>query len=487
MGSGFAFAFRKNRLKHAGMQKPRARGLNALHGMVVLFWLPILFVVLIYANKLLRPEMLVRDVNFPLYIYMLFISGLVFMGFRQDEVIGEREFRWVASLKRTNLEVIIVALGVFLVVFATKDRAVSRLFLGSYLVSSWMSLLFINRYFTVLLSRLAFNQSQRMRVLLVGSSRLARLLRGWIREQDSLGIEIVGLVSFSEEEAEKELEGLQYLGLVENLEPVIEKEGVDQVVILESKDSLGWVTFITRIAELYGCRILVYNQWEEFFNQPLIPFSEGSHTFFTFQEEPLENPINRVMKRGLDLAVSIPVVIFLLPPILLLAMLFQRLQSPGALFFKQERGGRRGESFEIFKIRTMHVRPDEEAKQATKEDPRIFPFGKLMRKTSLDEFPQFLNVLFGQMSVVGPRPHMVEHDDRFSRLVDVYRNRHFIKPGITGLAQIRGFRGEVTDSELIAERVRYDLEYISRWSIWLDIGIILKTVLHMIRPPKTAY
>lgn len=467
------------------MQKPRARGLNALHGMVVLFWLPILFVLLIFVNKALRPEMLVRDVNFPLYIYMLFISGLVFMGFRQQEALGEREFRWVASLKRTNLEVIIVALGLFLVVFATKDRAVSRLFLGSYLLGSWISLLFINRYLPVLLGRVLFSERQRMRVLLVGSSRLARLLGDWVRDQDSLGIEIVGLVAFSEDE--EEVEGVRSLGLVENLESVIEREGVDQVVILESKDSLGWVTFITRIAELFGCRILIYNQWEEYFNQPLIPFSEGSHTFFTFQEEPLENPLNRVMKRSLDLLVSIPVVLLVIPPILLLAMVFHRLQSPGPLFFKQRRGGRRGEPFEIFKIRTMHVRPEAEANQATKEDPRIFPFGKLMRKTSLDEFPQFINVLLGQMSVVGPRPHMLEHDERFSRLVDVYRNRHFIKPGITGLAQIRGFRGEVTDSELIAERVRYDLEYIGRWSIWLDVGIILKTFLQVFRPPQTAY
>lgn len=467
------------------MQKPRTRGLEALHGLVVLIWLPLLFSGWVALNIALRPGMLVEDVNFPLYLYMLLLSGILFLGIQRNNKYEFRDFQWVKTLQRTNIEVVVLALSLFLVAFATKDQAISRLFLATFLGAAWISLLVMNHFVPKLLSRLVFSGQEKARVLLIGNTRLARILEGWGRWQSTIGIEVVGLVTFSEE-AEGAVE-FPHLGLVENLEQIIQDHDINQLIILESKDSLGWVTFITRLGEIHGCRILIYNQWEEYFNQQLIPVIEGSHTFFTFMEEPLENPLNRIFKRLLDLVVAIPVILILLPLVTLIAWGAQRLQSPGPLFFRQQRGGRRGRPFEIFKFRTMHVENPEESRQASPGDKRIFPFGDFMRKTSLDEFPQFMNVLLGQMSVVGPRPHMLVHDEEFSRIVDIYRNRHFIKPGITGLAQIRGFRGEVTDSSLIAERVRYDLEYINKWTIWLDIAIIFRTFWQIFFPPKTAY
>lgn len=467
------------------MQKSRTRGLEALHGLVVMVWLPVLFLLWVALNIALRPNMLVEDVNFPLYLYMLVLSGVLFLGIQRQNSYEIRDFQWVKALQRTNLEVAIVALSLFLIAFATKDKAISRLFLITYLGTAWVSLLLINHFVPKILSRLVFSEQEKIRVLLIGNERLANLLEGWGNWQSAIGIEVVGLVTFTEQSGREST--IPRLGLVENLEEVIEAHEINQLIILESKDSLGWVTFITRLGELHGCRILIYNQWEEYFNQQLIPVIEGSHTFFTFMEEPLENPLNWIAKRFLDLVVSIPVVLFLLPLVALLAWIAQRMQSPGPLLFRQQRGGRWGQPFEIFKLRTMHVDNPDESQQAGKGDSRIFAFGEFMRKTSLDEFPQFLNVLLGQMSVVGPRPHMIVHDQQFSRIVDIYRNRHFIKPGITDLAQIRGFRGEVTESSLISERVRYDLEYINKWMIWLDIGIILKTFWQIFFPPKSAY
>jgi lipopolysaccharide/colanic/teichoic acid biosynthesis glycosyltransferase len=128
-----------------------------------------------------------------------------------------------------------------------------------------------------------------------------------------------------------------------------------------------------------------------------------------------------------------------------------------------------------------------EAKQATKGDPRVFRFGEWLRHTSIDELPQFLNVLRGEMSAVGPRPHLPEHDVLFHQHVDEYPMRHFAKPGITGLAQSLGYRGEITDVEVLRRRVRYDLEYINNWTLLLDIEIILRTIVQVLRPPKTAY
>tara|TARA_B100000614_G_C14335875_1_gene406779 strand:- start:202 stop:705 length:504 start_codon:yes stop_codon:yes gene_type:complete len=165
-------------------------------------------------------------------------------------------------------------------------------------------------------------------------------------------------------------------------------------------------------------------------------------------------------------------------------------QSPGPLFFKQERSGQRGRKFQILKFRSMHDRGADrsrEGEQAKPGDDRVYTFGEFLRKSSIDEFPQFINVLLGNMSAIGPRPHMIQHDDEFSEQVNIYRTRHFVKPGITGLAQCKGFRGEVTELLLIEERVRYDLQYIRNWSIWLDLWIVFKTVLQVIKPPKSAY
>jgi lipopolysaccharide/colanic/teichoic acid biosynthesis glycosyltransferase len=153
------------------------------------------------------------------------------------------------------------------------------------------------------------------------------------------------------------------------------------------------------------------------------------------------------------------------------------------------RGGQRGREFRMLKFRSMYaVEADEksEARQARQGDARIFPFGAFLRKTSLDEFPQFWNVLIGEMSIVGPRPHLPAHDVEFALLAKTYRTRQLVKPGITGLAQVSGYRGEISDPELLKQRVNLDIYYITHWSLWLDVQTTLKTLRHVVFPPKTA-
>jgi lipopolysaccharide/colanic/teichoic acid biosynthesis glycosyltransferase len=218
--------------------------------------------------------------------------------------------------------------------------------------------------------------------------------------------------------------------------------------------------------------------------------TEEGHQFHTLQEEPLEDPMNRMVKRSLDIAISLPVVIFLLPPLVAWVWFMQRLQAPGRLFFRQERTGHGQHYFQIIKFRSMYEAsqsPTTEARQARRGDDRIYPFGRFLRASSLDEFPQFINVLKGEMSVVGPRPHLVAHDREFSRSMNGYRTRFFAKPGITGLAQCNGLRGEITDSKLLEDRIKLDIDYITRWSIWLDLQITVKTAWQLVRPPKSAY
>ena len=201
---------------------------------------------------------------------------------------------------------------------------------------------------------------------------------------------------------------------------------------------------------------------------------------------PLEDPLNRLFKRLADILLS---AIFLAPTVLLLpfiAVIIKR-QSPGPIFFRQLRTGIDGNDFYCYKFRSMHVNDDADRLQATEDDPRKFPFGDFMRKTNIDELPQFWNVLIGDMSIVGPRPHMLAHTEQYDRLIDKYMVRHFVKPGITGWAQVTGFRGETRELWQMEGRVERDIWYIQHWSLWLDLRIIWLTFKTIFKRDKKAY
>ena len=207
---------------------------------------------------------------------------------------------------------------------------------------------------------------------------------------------------------------------------------------------------------------------------------------FTTYENPLQNSVNRAVKRLFDIVLSL---FFLIPTAFIFPFvwLMIKIQSPGPLFFKQKRTGLDGKDFEMLKFRSMHVNKDADRVQATKNDPRKFPFGNFMRKSNIDELPQFLNILKGDMSFVGPRPHMLLHTEMYSELIDKYMVRHFVKPGLTGWAQVTGFRGETKELWQMEGRVKRDIWYMEHWSIWLDIRIIWLTAKTIFIHDKNAY
>ena len=202
---------------------------------------------------------------------------------------------------------------------------------------------------------------------------------------------------------------------------------------------------------------------------------------------PLDVEVNKRLKRIFDIVFSLIVVLGILTWITPIIAILIRWESKGPVFFKQKRNGLNYEEFYCYKFRSMHLNPYADLEQVQKNDPRITKIGKLIRKTSIDELPQFVNVLFGNMSVVGPRPHMVSHTEMYAKSVDKFMVRHFIKPGITGLAQINGFRGEVESETDIINRVKYDIFYLENWTLLLDIKIIFTTVLNTIKGEKKAY
>jgi lipopolysaccharide/colanic/teichoic acid biosynthesis glycosyltransferase len=226
---------------------------------------------------------------------------------------------------------------------------------------------------------------------------------------------------------------------------------------------------------------------EERLRHPVIHFEDGGFRFIGLREEPLENPLNRFLKRAIDFAIALPVMLVIFPLLAAVVFIAQRLQSPGPLFHVQNRAGMQNRQFKIYKFRTMHSNNGELSRQASETDKRVYPIGKWLRKLSVDEVPQFWNVLRGDMSIVGPRPHLIEHNQQFSKFLANYHVRAFVKPGITGLAQVRGFRGEARNNADIENRVACDIEYLENWNLSLECAIILRTFAQLIRPPRSAY
>lgn len=222
------------------------------------------------------------------------------------------------------------------------------------------------------------------------------------------------------------------------------------------------------------------------FRLHLKPERFGDMSLYTNLREPLTYMSNKIVKRLFDIVFSLIACILLLPFIPIIGFIIL-CQSRGPIFFKQERTGLNGKTFLCYKFRSMHVNSDANTKQATKDDPRKFAFGEFMRKTNIDELPQFFNVLVGDMSVVGPRPHMVYHTEHYRKLIDKYMVRHFSRPGITGWAQVTGFRGETKELWQMEERIRRDIWYIENWSFWLDLKIILMTFTSFFKHDKNAY
>ena len=244
---------------------------------------------------------------------------------------------------------------------------------------------------------------------------------------------------------------------------------------------------IERISELCDRQMIKFyyvSPANESLNLQSVLFDEME--VFASYVSPLEEPLNSLLKRVFDIIVSIIALAFtaLLLPFVAIGI---EVQSPGPLLFRQRRTGMDGKDFWCLKFRSMHVNADSDRKQATKDDPRKFPFGNFMRKTNIDELPQFWNVLMGDMSIVGPRPHMLAHTEQYSALIGKYMVRHFVKPGITGWAQVTGFRGETNELWQMEGRVERDIYYIQHWSVWLDIRIIWMTIKSIFITDENAY
>jgi exopolysaccharide biosynthesis polyprenyl glycosylphosphotransferase len=433
---------------------------------------------------------LTRQVN--LFPYFLCLVGGMALSTRDLSRLFARFHRLelMDAARLAARQVGLMALLTFTMMFATQDRSISRLFLGTLLALCWVGLTVLNARLPRVLARIVFPRGENLPTVFVGRQASLADLDEWIAHKEPLGLRSVGLLSDDPSPMDSSTLAMPLLGRIAELPRVLVERQVGQVILLQMPATDLETRAIIDICQEHGCRLLIHNNVAERATLALVPTMEDGRHFYTLQEEPLEEPINRMMKRTFDLAIALPIVVFVLPPLCGWVWMVQRAQAPGPLFHVRERRGHRGEIFRMLKFRSMRVGPEdpaEESRQARVEDERIFPFGRFLRRRSLDEFPQFWNVLCGDMSVVGPRPYMPLLDEEFRQQTRGYRTRHLVKPGITGLAQSMGYRGEILEAEMLKRRVYWDVFYIGHWSLSLDFQITVRTLWQVIRPPSTAY
>ncbi len=320
------------------------------------------------------------------------------------------------------------------------------------------------------------------RVIIVGGGQLTNDMRSFFISYPEFGYRLQGIF---QDGTNTSLNGA-VLGNVDDAREFAKKNNTDEIYCSLSGMKNEQVSELIKFCDQNLIRFKLIPDFRGLMNRKVkIDFYEKVPVI-SLRREPLESFLNRVVKKVFDFAFSLSVILLIFPWLFPAIAIAIKSSSKGPVFFRQKRSGKNNVEFTCWKFRTMRVNSEADELQATKNDKRITGIGKILRKTNLDELPQFFNVLIGQMSVVGPRPHMLKHTAQYSKMFDKFMVRHLIKPGITGWAQVHGFRGATEDSHKMGKRVEYDVWYIENWSILLDIKIILLTMYNMVKGEENA-
>lgn len=405
--------------------------------------------------------------------YIVAVTGLICVQLFSYKLIGlydaMRRRRIVYELGRmvlTNTLCFAVMLTVF---FMTKSQDFSRGvllaffvlengFLGCKRIATRLALRAMRKY--------GYNKKH---VLIIGSGDIARILEKEISVSRDLGYEVTGYIAATPGEMRS-----RYLGNFDRVFEVVEKYGLDEVFCALEAEDYAWLPDIIRSCDASGVRFSLMPCYAKYFPvRPQVDSLNGI-PLLNLRKLPLDNAANAFIKRAMDIVGSL-ILIVLTSPLMLIAAIGVKLSSPGPILFKQERVGKDKKLFNMYKFRSMRVNASEKTGWSTNTDPRRTRFGSFIRKYSIDELPQFFNVLMGDMSLIGPRPELPHFVEQFRKDIPLYMVKHQVRPGITGWAQVHGFRGDTS----IAERINHDVYYIENWSVLLDVQILLMTVKHV--------
>jgi putative colanic acid biosysnthesis UDP-glucose lipid carrier transferase len=342
-----------------------------------------------------------------------------------------------------------------------------------------------------LMTYLHYKGITQKKILIIGAGRTGMAFFDIIKNQRHLGYEVVG---FLDDEVKPHLNG-SYLGNLEKIDEYVSTNMTefDEVVVALPNAANEKIKHIADIVGNHAVKLRIIPAYHELINSQYRISTFADFPMITLRDEPLDNIHNRVIKRIFDIIFTLFVLVFVcswLFPIVALAIM---IDSKGPVFFIQERWGRKNKKIKCYKFRSMYTHSkdvsekDGKYQQASKNDSRITRVGRILRKTNLDEFPQFINVLLGEMSVIGPRPHPTPLNLESKQVIHNYLVRHLVKPGISGWAQVNGFRGETADPQKMHSRVKYDIWYIENWSPWLDLRIIFLTIWGTLKGDKNAF
>lgn len=322
------------------------------------------------------------------------------------------------------------------------------------------------------------------KIVIVGAGKNGMELYRVMKDDLSYGFNILG---FFDDNLSLKSVLPNYLGMTHEVEDFVLANDVDEIYCTLPGTNDEKIVRLLNFAEKHMIRFYIVPEFYRNLKKSLVMEVMESIPLMTVRREPLQAVYNRALKRTFDILFSILVLVTIFPLLYVVVGILIKLSSPGPILFKQKRTGLYGHDFKCYKFRTMKVNAEADSLQAVKNDPRKTKVGDFLRRTNLDEFPQFINVLRGDMSVVGPRPHMLKHTEQYSALIDKYMVRHLVKPGVTGWAQVTGYRGETKTLEQMEGRVKRDVWYIENWSFFLDLKIIVVTVLNMFKGEKNAY
>lgn len=389
----------------------------------------------------------------------------------------------VASIERV-IRKLLNALALYLIlVFAflgIKSGTYIKLFVFYAYCFTAIGLTLFNIGFVIFLKyyrRVGYNYRN---VVIAGYGKIATDLRKYFTYNPDLGYRFLG---YFDDTSSNSL----IRGKVSEINSLTQKLGIDEIYCILPYLDYHHVEDLTKFAEDNFIKIHAIPDYRGFPYKNIEVQLYDLIPVLNFPRQPLEDQMNRFLKRSFDIFFAVFMFVFVGIWLIPLISILIKLDSKGPAFFKQKRSGINNQPFTCYKFRTMKVNNDSDRIQATKTDSRITKIGKFLRKSNLDEVPQFINVIKGEMSVVGPRPHMLKHTEEWSKQVDKFMLRHYVKPGITGLAQTKGFRGETNTYYKLKSRIKLDRFYVENWSLLFDLKIIVTTVLVMFRGDENAY
>ncbi|SHI69954.1 undecaprenyl-phosphate glucose phosphotransferase [Algibacter luteus] len=420
------------------------------------------------------------DINLKnnVYLFLLYISLMwIIISVKNHFYEVQRHTRIIQIIPLLFRQIIIFSILVYAFIGFFKQPIISRLALGNYLIFTFFLISVFKLLTTFLLKKYrTVLQGNTRNVIVIGGNDKARQLIKTFNTRLDFGYKLQAKFSVKDENFS-----------LENCFDYIIDNNIDEIYFSVSELSNKQINKLIDFADNNLRELKFIPDNKDIYSKKLKYEYYDYIPILSLRSIPLQEPVNKFVKRLFDILLSLFIIVFVLSWLTPILAILIRMESKGPVFFKQSRNGFNYKEFDCYKFRSMTPNKNAHLHQATKGDQRITKIGAFIRKTSIDELPQFFNVLFGDMSVVGPRPHMVSHTNMYAQRVDKFMVRHFVKPGITGLAQISGFRGEVETDKDIINRVKYDIFYIENWSLLLDIKIMIQTFTNALKGEEKAY